>query len=58
MKNKVFIFLLLFLSLHIYPQTNATTEYFIGGTGPAGGIIFAISRDYAWEVSESLGHMT
>ncbi|MEE0132400.1 MAG: DUF1566 domain-containing protein [Treponema sp.] len=58
MKNKVFIFLLLFLSLYIYPQTNTTPEYFIGGTGPAGGTIFAISREYAWEVSEPLGHMT
>ena len=58
MKNKALIFLLLFLSLHIYPQTNATSEYLIGGTGPAGGTIFAISREYAWEVSEPLGHMT
>ena len=58
MKNKVFIFLLLFLSLYIYPQTNPTPEYFIGRTGPAGGTIFAISREYAWEVSEPLGHMT
>lgn len=58
MKNKIFIFLLLFLSLCLHAQTDTTTEYLIGGRGPAGGTLFAFSKNLAWEMSEPLGHMT
>ena len=58
MKNTLILILPLLFALHLGAQDNASTQYFVGGPGPAGGIVFAVSNDDAWEVSEPLGQMT
>lgn len=57
MKQKIFIILLLFFTLYLGAQSNSNQQFTIGGTGPAGGTIFAISKNFVWEMSEPLGHM-
>ena len=57
MKYKFLTIFLLLLTFYLGAQSNSTQEYVIGGTGPAGGTIFAISKHLVWEMSEPLGHM-
>lgn len=57
MKKKLFIGVLLLVSINLFALDSTEPKYKIGDRGPAGGIIFSISGNNIWEVSEYLGHM-
>lgn len=58
MKRKLTFVLLIFCALTAAAQDNASKGLFVGGPGPAGGVVFAISGNKAWEMSEPLGKMS
>lgn len=57
MKKNLFVGILLLISMSLFAQEATSSKYVIGGKGPAGGTVFAISNNNVWEVSEYLGDM-